>query len=236
MSPPSDDSPLLALCHAIASRDNEFAELLNRSPDLARRSIHVGATRDAPDEYFLVPIRHHIYRGDTALHVAAAAFRPDAAERLLAHGAAVRAANRRGAEPLHYAADGRPHDDERPHAQQEVIAILIHAGADPNALDKSGVAAIHRAVRTRSSSAVRALIAHRADPLLQNKSGSTPLHLAVQNPGKSGSGSEAAKREQAAIIGLLLEHGARPTDTDANGRTVAEAAASQWVRDLLGTV
>jgi hypothetical protein len=35
------------------------------------------------------------------------------------------------------------------------------------------------------------------------------------------------------IIKLLSEHGARPTDVDANGKTVGAAAASDWIRDLL---
>ena len=122
-----------------------------------------------------------------------------------------------------------------PVAQGDVITSLIEAGADPNTLDKSGVAPLHRAVRTRSSAAVSALVEDGADPLLMNKTGSTPLHLAVQNTGRSDSGSEAAKDEQRRIIVLLLEHGASPTDEDANGKTVAAAASSDWIRDLLGT-
>jgi hypothetical protein len=35
------------------------------------------------------------------------------------------------------------------------------------------------------------------------------------------------------IIELLLEHGARPTDVDAKGKTVGAAAAGDWIRDLL---
>jgi ankyrin repeat protein len=120
-------------------------------------------------------------------------------------------------------------------ARREVVTYLIEAGADPNALDKSGVAPLHRAVRTRCSAAVSALIENGANPRLMNKSGSTPLHLAVQNTGRSDSGSEAAKDEQGRIIVLLLGHGARPTDADANGKTVAAAASSDWIRDLLGT-
>jgi hypothetical protein len=65
-----------------------------------------------------------------------------------------------------------------------------------------------------------------------NKSGST-LHLAVQNTGKSNSGSERAKEEQHRIIVLLLEHGASGTDVDAKGKTVAAAASSSWIRQLL---
>ncbi len=66
-----------------------------------------------------------------------------------------------------------------------------------------------------------------------NKSGSSPLHLAVQNTGKNNSGSDAAKTEQGRIITLLLEHGAKPTDVDGSGKTVAAAASSDWIRQLL---
>jgi hypothetical protein len=232
-----DEGALLALFAAIASRDDvEVARMLDRIPGLAAHPLRVGATRQDPRPYFLIPIRHHVYTGDTALHVAAAAHDRVLAERLVAQDAAVRARNRRGAEPLHYAADGRTDADYlHSNAQRETISYLIAAGADPNAIDKSGVAPLHRAVRTRSSAAVSALIDRGADPLLMNKSGSTPLHLAVQNTGKSNSGSKAAKEEQHRIIVLLLEQGARGTDLDAKGKTVAAAASSGWIRQLLDT-
>ena len=231
----SDDAPLLALFGAIASRDElEIARRLDASPDLAGSPIHTGASRQDAETYFLAAIRHYVYDGDTALHVAAAAHQRELAESLVARGADVRARNRRGAEPLHYAADGSPGAEYwDPVAQRDAIAYLIEAGADPNALDKSGVAPLHRAVRTRCSAAVNALIENGADPLLMNKSGSTPLHLAVQNTGRSDSGSEAAIDEQGRIIVLLLEHGASPTDADAKGKTVGAAASSDWIRDLL---
>ena len=232
----ADDGALLALFVAITARDHrDIARRLDESRDLVTRVIRIGASRQGPDDYFLVAIRHHVYAGDTALHVAAAAHQRGTAEMLVENGADVRARNRRGAEPLHYAADGSPGAQYwDPVAQGDVIAYLIEAGADPNALDKSGVAPIHRAVRTRSPSAVGALINGGADPKLMNKSGSTPLHLAVQNTGRSDSGSDAAKEGQGRIIALLVAHGARPTDTDASGKTVAAAASSDWIRDLLG--
>ena len=232
---PDEDGALYALLKAIASRDRRaVARQLDASPDLARRAIRVGASRQGPGGYFFDAIRHHVYAGDTALHIAAAAHQKDAAESLVALGADVRARNRRGAEPLHYAADGSPGADWwDPVQQAAVCAYLVEAGADPNALDKSGVAPLHRAVRTRSAAAVSALITSGADPKLMNKSGSTPLHLAVQNTGRSDSGSDAAKDGQSRVIGLLLEHGARPTDTDAKGKTVAAAASSDWIRVLL---
>ena len=230
-----DDGALLALFAAIASRDDVgVTRMLDQAPGLATHPLRAGATRQDPRPYFLIPIRHHVYMGDTALHVAAAAHHRGLAESLVAQGAAVRARNRRGAEPLHYAADGRTGADYLDsNAQREVISYLIAAGADPDALDKSGVAPLHRAVRTRSSAAVSALIEGGADPLLTNKSGSTPLHLAVQNTGKSNSGSKAAKQEQHRIIVLLLGHGASRTDLDAKGKTVAAAASSGWIRQLL---
>jgi hypothetical protein len=231
----SGDRALLALFGAIASDNHlEATRRLHAAPDLATGSIRIGASRQDPEKYFLTAIRHYVYAGDTALHVAAASLQRDLAESLVAHGAQVRARNRRGAEPLHYAADWGPGiGDWSRDAQREVIAYLVNVGADPDAVDNSGVAPLHRAVRNRSSAAVSALIANGADPRLMNKSGSTPLHLAVQNTGKSHSGSEAAKEERRRIISVLLEHGATPTDVDSNGKTVATAASSDWVRQLL---
>ena len=207
--------------------------MVDQEPGLARCSLRAGASRQEATAYFLQPIRHHIYAGDTALHVAAAAHHRGIAESLVARGAEVRARNRRGAEPIHYAADGGPSKDRDPEEQRDVIAYLIEVGADPNAIDKSGVAPLHRAVRNRVSAAVRTLIENGADPLRANRSGWTPLHLAVQNTGKSHSGSDAAKEEQRRIIVLLLGQGAKPTDVDAKGKSVAEAASSEWIRELL---
>lgn len=230
-----DDGALLGLFAAIASRDDVgVTRMLDHAPALAIHPLLVGASRQDPRPYFLVPIHHYVYAGDTALHIAAAAYHRGLAGTLVEEGAVVRARNRRGAEPLHYAADGSPEAGAlESEAQREVISYLIAAGADPNASDKSGVAPLHRAVRTRSSAAVSALVNGGADPLLMNKSGSTPLHLAVQSTGKGNAGSEAAKEEQHQIIRLLLEHGASGNDVDAKGKTVAAAATSGWIRRLL---
>jgi ankyrin repeat protein len=197
---------------------------------LATAPSDVGATRQDATTFFFSEIAHYLYVGDTALHMAAAAFRRPVAELLVAHGADCRAKNRRGAEPIHYAADANHWD---PTAQAETIAYLVAIGADPNALDNSGVAPLHRAVRTRSLPAVRALLDGGAHPRAPNKAGSTPLHLAVQTTGRGGSGSDHARQQQAAIIGLLLDRGASPADKDGQGKDVLEAATSEWIRNLL---
>jgi ankyrin repeat protein len=209
---------------------DEVSRRLAASPALATASSDVGATRKEASTFFFAEIAHYLYAGDTALHMAAAAFRRPAAELLVAHGADCRAANRRGAEPLHYAADANRWN---PTAQAGMIEYLTSIGADPNAVDLGGAAPLHRAVRTRSLPAVRALVDGGANPRQPNKSGSTPLHLAVQTTGRGGSGSQHAREQQAGIVRLLLERGARPSDQDGQGKEVYEAATSEWLRTLL---
>jgi hypothetical protein len=194
----------------IVSGDSETAiRLLNASPLLAKERASRGAIRQAPKEYFFDRIKHYINEDDTALHIAAAAKQTRIAEELISKGADVSARNRRGAEPLHYAADGGPGSPVwDPEAQAMIIAKLIRAGADPNAVDKSGVAPLHRAVRNRCAAAVKALIEGGADPRAPNRNGSTPILLATLNTGKSGSGSPGAKEQQREILSILKSYGA----------------------------
>ncbi len=234
MIPGSSDS-LRRLLHAIATHDDTtVSRLIAESPSLASERMTDGATRQNPSADFIPEIGYHVYTGDTALHIAAAAYRTDIAKSLVANGANVRAANRRGAQPLHYAADGNPSDARwKPVAQSAVIEYLAGIGADLDAVDLNGVAPLHRAVRTRSTAAVKTLIALGADVRMKNGNGSTPLHLAVQNTGRGGSGTVAAKDEQGAIVRYLLEHGASLSDRDAQGKMAVESIASGWVRELV---
>jgi hypothetical protein len=207
-----------------------LSRLLTAHPELAMHQATVGASRQSAADFFLKEAMHYLYAGDTALHLAAAAFQQPAVALLIDRGAVCRARNRRGAEPLHYAADA---NRWLPAAQRATIECLLAAGADVNAVDKSGVAPLHRAVRTRSSEAVAALLAGGANPRATNGSGSTPLHLAVQNTGRGGSGSDRAHEEQRKIVARLLEAGATPADRDGKGTTVAEACADEDIRAWL---
>jgi hypothetical protein len=198
------------LVAAIVAGDRRAVlRLVRASPDLVTARVHPGATRASAEDWYIPEIGHYLYGGDTALHVAAAAYLAPVIAELVKHGANVGAANRRGAQPLHYAADGRP-DSMRwdPTEQRAAVVALLGAGADPNATDKSGVGPLHRAVRTRCTAAVAALLDGGADPRRPNKSGSTPLQLAHWTTGRGGSGSDAAKAEQEAIVRLLEKHGA----------------------------
>ncbi|MFN0055378.1 MAG: ankyrin repeat domain-containing protein [Planctomycetales bacterium] len=219
--------------HVIEGEVDSVRDGLRGNPALATMGSTVGASRKKSTPFFFVSIRHYLYAGDTALHMAAAAFSRPMAELLVAHGADHSARNRRGAQPLHYAADANRWD---PRSQADVIAFLLSIGSDTSALDASGVAPLHRAVRTRSEPAVRTLLDGGANPRQPNRAGSTPLHLAVQTTGRGGSGTDKARQQQAAIIRLLLERGARPNDRDRQGKQVIQAASAEWIRWLLNQV
>ena len=97
MTPSSDphDRALMGFARAVVAGDMTAASrLLAASPDLARACIGQGATRQEAKAYFLDEIRHHLYQGDTALHVVAAAYRHEIGRELIAAGADVRARNR----------------------------------------------------------------------------------------------------------------------------------------------
>lgn len=214
----------------VSGEIDDVSRLLAASPTLATDRAEVGAARQDAAEFFFAEIAHYLYAGDTALHMAGAAFRRPMAMLLVAHGADCHAKNRLGAQPLHYAADTNHWE---PTAQAETIEYLLSIGADPNAVEKNGVAPLHRAVRTRSLPAVRALLDGGANPRARNKSGSTPLHLAVQTTGRGGSGGEHARQQQSAIISLLMERGASPSDKDGSGKQVSQVVMSEWIRALL---
>ncbi|HLH34888.1 MAG TPA: ankyrin repeat domain-containing protein [Alloacidobacterium sp.] len=199
------DATLWELTSAIVAGDaSEVSRMLAAAPELAQASFQTGATRQASKSYFLDRILRYVYAGDTALHIAAAAYQKEIAGRLIAAGANVFAKNRLGDEPLHAAAVGGPGSRTwNPSAQAETIRCLIEAGADPNAVDKRDVTPLHRAVRTRCALAVRTLLECGADSARRNKSGSTPMLLATLNTGRPGSGSAEAKAQQQEILRLL---------------------------------
>ena len=129
---------LLRLMRAIAAgEDSVVSALLAASPALATARVVGGATRQGPKRFYLDAIGHYLYADETPLHVAAAAYQAAIARKLIQMGADVRARNRLGAEPLHYAVIGMPGSRAwNPAAQAATVAYLIEAGADPNAIDK----------------------------------------------------------------------------------------------------
>jgi hypothetical protein len=203
-------------------------KLLKTDRGLATRLIEKAKLYDSK-------IFHWIYVGDTPLHLAAAGYRVEIVDLLLAAGADPNAAdNHRSSTPLHYAADGfitGPAWDAN--RQVETMRRLLDNGANIHSQDKNGATALHRAVRTRCAAAVRYLLEAGADPTMRNKSGSPPFHLAVQNTGRGGSGAAKALSAQHQIIRTLLSRGVSPILKDGNGKTVRDCARSAWIRALL---
>jgi ankyrin repeat protein len=195
--------------------------------------ITAAAAAQRMEEDLLVPQVHWLYRGDTPLHLAAAALRYDAARALLAASAPVNAVNRRGAAALHYACDPRPLSSRwDPDTQRRLVELLVSAGATVDRPDRGGVTPLHRAVRARSPAAVAALLSAGADPrAATRKAGSTPLHLAVAPSGAGGTAGSADL--QLEIVRLLLAAGATLADVDGNGVTAADRIRSQALRDAL---
>ena len=206
---------------AVLKGREEVAQLLRSSPDCAR-------VRMSADE-LVKSIPHWLYIGDTSLHLAAAALRPEEAQLLLQAGADPNAENRRGATPLHYCCDPRPQAGPwSREAQTRVIRLLVKHGADLDRPDRGGATPLHRAVRARSPGAVRQLLelGARVDCRLK-KGGSSPLHLAVQPTGAGG--TAGAINEQLEIIAILLQGGADRALGDATGRTPRDWARSERI-------
>jgi hypothetical protein len=201
------DLALWKLVEAIVAGDvSGVTRLLAASPPLASACFQAGATRQTAKTFYLDQIGRYVVAGDTALHIAAAAYKTEVVQKLITAGADVHARNRHGEEPLHSAAVGLPGSCTwNPSAQAATIVCIIEAGADPNAMDKRGVSPLHRAVRTRCARAVLTLLECGADPARKNKSGSTPLLLAIQNTGRGGTGSPEAKSQQQEILRLLKQ-------------------------------
>jgi hypothetical protein len=203
----NSDRELLSLVTTILEGNAEqAAQIIAGSPRLATASFKAGASRASEKPYFLTQIRRYIYAGDTALHIAVAAYQVQIAERLINAGAYVHARNRLGYNPLHAAAAGGPGSPSwNPESQAATIRLLIKSGADPDSTDKREVTPLQIAVRTRCALAVQTLLECGADPTRKNKNGSDAMLLAEYTTGKSGSGSPEAKAEQQVITRLLKQ-------------------------------
>ena len=94
----------------------------------------------------------------------------------------------------------------------EVLKPLLAAGANPDVSDSDGDTPLHHATaRANSEQSIRLLIRYGANVNAQNRFGTAPLHNCV-------------KFGEMDSIRVLLEHGARRTIKDNNGRTPSDVA------------
>ena len=62
-------------------------------------------------------------------------------------------------------------------SRDDIVRLLLEAGATVNLRDYQGDTALHKAVRSGNSDAIPILLQFGADPDLRNKDGKTPLDL-----------------------------------------------------------
>lgn len=145
-------------------------------------------------------------RGMTALHHAAYLNDVDAVRAELKRGTSADAPDDGGWTPLHWSIDmaeawGDP---------EEVVSLLLDAGASANAVDKSGVSVLMMACGRHNEAILERLLHAGADIHLRAVD-TTPLHQAAGCNFK-----EAVQR--------LLSLGANPRQTDSLGRTPEQLA------------
>ncbi|XP_065349156.1 transient receptor potential channel pyrexia-like [Cloeon dipterum] len=121
--------------------------------------------------------------GRTGLHQTVKANSPDCVEVLLKAGALVDAKDQKGLTPLLLAGAGvSPDDAERLVKYEQVVKMLVAAGADVNILNTyTGSSALHHAAARCSLSATRLLMEHGAVVEKLSASGATALHEAAHS-------------------------------------------------------
>ena len=161
--------------------------------------------KDAPIKpKYIVPTAGK--RGMTALHHAAYLNDPDAVRAELQRDSPVDVRDDGGWTPLHWSIDmaqawGEP---------EEVVSLLLGAGASPNSVDNSGFSVLMMACGRNNEAILERLINAGADINLRTAE-ATPLH-------------EAAGCDFSEGIQRLLALGADSQQTDSRGRTPEQVA------------
>lgn len=149
----------------------------------------------------------HDHRGQSPLHIAAAAAHNRSVAALIEYGCKVDHRDFRDQTALHLAAEA---------CATEAIGLLIDNGADVNAADQAGNTPLHRLLMAASfyqfsaseiSSALNALLAAKAQVNYTNKAGEAPLLIAAKH------------NLPAETLNCLIRYRAKPDFADAEGMT-----------------
>ena len=138
----------------------------------------------------------------------------DAVEHYLAAGMSASDAGTTGMPPLcHAVMFGCPYGQPTPPETSRIVAALLAAGANPNAVDEQGNAALHRASNC-DGGIISQLVAAGADMHAVNVSGMTPFALLITtNPGAAealiAAGYRATPKEAAVVKGWFTDDPAK---------------------------
>ncbi len=135
----AEASSVWTLMQTIAAGDSLTAlQMLAATPALATERLMPGASRQRATDFFLEPITHYAYGGDTGLHIAAAAYQLEVARALVAAGADLNAADGSKVRPLHRAVRTRC---------ASAVRALLDSGADPSLANGNGSTPLDVATR-----------------------------------------------------------------------------------------
>jgi ankyrin repeat protein len=195
-----------ALMWAVSQRHPEVVKvLLAHGADVHARSAVWSEVMAVPPHGLPQYNRSIPHGGDTALMFAARAGDLDSARLLVARGADVREADAWGVSAMVLAAHS---------GFDELVEFLLDRGADANAAG-AGFSALHVAIMRRDERLVRVLLAHGADPNARlltwtpTRRSSKDFHFAPELVGATPYWL-AARFAEAAVMRLLVEHGADP--------------------------
>lgn len=151
----------------------------------------------------------------TALHIAAEWGNSNVVTRLVHAGANSEARSFEGETPLHIAVLSNHIDSTN---------ALLGAGADVNARNEHGQTPLHIASIEGSTSVMISLLQHGALVDARDENGCTPLHIGAFFDENGARFARGVDDTQAAVVSLLLKHGADIGICDHEGNTVLESA------------
>ena len=151
------------------------------------------------------PDKKSSVRGTRPLHICARASDVESCALLISVGCTVNAVDERGETPLHWARVARRSEGDN------VVALLIRNGADPNCPCITGQRPLHHASRLNRIRTAKLLVEYSADINATDRNGLTPLH-------------HACRLSSTSIVDLLVGLGADITITDKNHHTALYTA------------
>jgi ankyrin repeat protein len=215
---------------------------------ITHRSTHEKNIENQPDRSASAAAAFNSHQPPSALITAIQQGRLDAARNLITNGAKVNAANVDGTTALMQAAEGSVYMPNN----EPAVAMLLDSGAKVDAQDNRGRTALYRAAAEGKTEAMRLLLARKANPNQQAIDGSSPLLAAITfgrveavnlllasgsdvnlpdaqrtTPLALAAEGTAYMPNNAPLVRILLEKGAKPEVEDARGRTPLHRAAAE---------